>query len=102
MYSQLLPCLILRRLTLHIFACATVIVMCHLQTRSLVSALDIESLVRLAAVENALVTSNLLRDEIQSLDQLEAELLSLLVFGDCNIFNVTDETQVVDAIRRYG
>ena len=76
--------------------------MCHLQPRSLVSALDIESLVRLAAVENALVTSNLLRDEIQSLDQLEAELLSLLVFGDCNIFNVTDETQVVDAIRRYG
>jgi hypothetical protein len=102
MYSQLLPYLILRRLTLHIFACAAVIVMCHLQPRSLVSALDIEPLVRLAAVENALVTSNLLRDEIQSLDQLEAELLSLLVFGDCNIFNVTDETQVVDAVRRYG
>jgi hypothetical protein len=102
MYSQHLPCLVLRRLTLHIFACAAVIVMCHFQPRSLVSALDIESLVRLAAVENALVTSNLLRDEIQSLDQLEAELLSLLVFGDCNIFNVTDETQVVDAMRRYG
>jgi hypothetical protein len=102
MYSQLLPYLILRRLTLHIFACAAVIVMCHLQPSSLVSTLNIESLVRLAAVENALVTSNLLRDEIQSLDQLEAELLSLLVFGDCDIFNVTDETQVVDAIRMYG
>lgn len=75
--------------------------MCHLQPSSLVSALDVESLVRLAAIQNALVTPNLLRDEIQSLDQLEAELLSLLVFGDCNIFNVTDETKVVYAMRRY-
>jgi hypothetical protein len=75
--------------------------MCHLKTRPLVSALDVESLVCLATVENALVTSNLLRDEIQSLDQLEAELLSLLVFGDCNIFNMPYETQMVNAMGKY-
>jgi hypothetical protein len=80
-----------RRLTFHVFTCAPIIIMCHLQTRSLVSALDIEPLVCLATVEYALVTSNLLRDEVEGLNQFEAELLPLLVFGNRDVFDVTDE-----------
>jgi hypothetical protein len=72
--------------------------MCHLQSCSLVPALDVEPLIGFAAVQNALVTANLLSDEVQSLDQLEAELLSLLVFSNGNVFDVTDEAKVVDAV----
>jgi hypothetical protein len=71
----------------------------HLQSCPFVAALDIEPLVRLTAVQNALVTANLLSNEVQSLDQLEAEFLPLLVFGNGNVFDVTDKTKVMDAVR---
>jgi hypothetical protein len=97
MYSQLRPFFALRRLTLHVFACAAIIIVCHLQSRPLVSAFDVESLVRLAAVENAFVTSNSLRDEVKGLNELETEFLPLLIFCNCNIFDVADESEVMDA-----
>lgn len=71
--------------------------MCHLESCPLESALHVEPLVRLAAIKNALVTAHLGRDEVESLDDLEAKLLALLVLRDGNILDVTDETKVVDA-----
>jgi hypothetical protein len=71
--------------------------MCHLQPRPLEAALDVEPLVRLAAVENALVAAHLCRDEVERLDDFEAEFLALLVFRDGDVFDVADEAKVVDA-----
>jgi len=71
--------------------------MCHLQPCALEAALDIEPLVRLAAVENALVAAHLCGDEVERLDDFEAEFLALLVFCDGNVFYVADEPEIVDA-----
>jgi hypothetical protein len=72
--------------------------MCHLQPRPLVSTLDVESLICFAAIKNTLVASHLLRDEVQCLDELQSQFLPLLVFGDGNIFDVSHETKVMDAV----
>jgi hypothetical protein len=71
--------------------------MCHLQPCALEAALDVEPLVCLAAVENALVAAHPCGDEVERLDDFEAEFLALLVFRDGDVFNMTDETEVVDA-----
>jgi hypothetical protein len=71
--------------------------MCHLQPRPLEAALDVEPLVRLAAVENALVAAHLCRNEVERLDDFEAKFLALLVFRDGDVFDVADEAEVVDA-----
>lgn len=71
--------------------------MCHLQSRPLVSAFDVESFVCFAAIQNALVTADLLSHEIESLDQLESELLPLLIFGNGDVFDMTNEAKMVDA-----
>lgn len=62
----------------------------HLQACSSESALDVEALVGVAAVEDALVAANLFGDEIEGLDESEAELLALLVLGDGNVLDVAD------------
>lgn len=72
--------------------------MCHLQTSPPEAALDVETLVGVAAVENALVTANLFGDVVESLDESEAELLALLVFGDGDVFDMSDRTEAVDAV----
>lgn len=64
--------------------------MCHLQSCSLESALDIETLVGLTTVQNGLVASDLVGDVVQSLDDAETEFLALLIFGYCDVFDVTD------------
>lgn len=71
--------------------------MCHLESRPLESALDVEPLVRLAAIKNTLVAAHLGRDEIEGLDELESEFLALLVLRNGDIFDVADESEVVDA-----
>lgn len=71
--------------------------MCHLESRPLESALDVEPLVRLAAIKNALVAAHLGRDEIEGLDELESELLALLVLRNGDVLDVADKTKVVDA-----
>lgn len=73
------------------------VVVRHLQTRPLEATLDIEALVCLRAVENSLVAANVLRDKVQRLDDPQTELLSLLVLCDSDVFDVADETEVVDA-----
>ncbi len=69
----------------------------HLQARPSEAALDVESLVVLAAVEDGLVTPGLLGDEVERLDQVQAQLLALLVLGDGDVLDVADGAEIVDA-----
>lgn len=69
----------------------------HLQARPPKPALDVEALVRLAAVEDALVAPNLLGDVVERLDDAETQLLALLVLCDGDVLDVTDLSEVVDA-----
>ena len=70
----------------------------HLQTRPPEAALDVEALVGLAAVEDALVAADLLGDVVEGLDKAEAELLALLVPGDGDVLDVSDGAEAVDAV----
>jgi hypothetical protein len=69
----------------------------HLQARSPEAALDVEALVGFRAVKYRLVAPDVGGDVVQGLDDLQAELLPLLVFGHGDVFDVADETQVVNA-----
>jgi hypothetical protein len=68
-----------------------------LQACSSEAALDVEALVGVAAVEDALVAANLLGDKVEGLDESEAELLALLILGDGDVLDVADLAQAVDA-----
>lgn len=76
------------------------VVVGHFQTSPLKTALDIEALVGLAAVEDGLVAADLLSDVVECLDQSKTQLLALLVFRDGDILDVTDQAQVVDTSSR--
>jgi len=69
----------------------------HLQAGAFEAALDVEALVGFGAVEDGLVAADVLGDEIERLDELQAELLALLVFGDGDVFDVPDQAEVVYA-----
>lgn len=71
------------------------IVVCHLQSCPLEPALDIKSFIGLAAIQNALVASDFFRNIIQCLYYSQAELLSLLVLGHYNVFDVTDHAEIM-------
>jgi hypothetical protein len=75
----------------------TLVVVGHLQASPPEAALDVEPFVGLAAVEDALVAADLLGDEVEGLDEAEAELLALLVAGDSDILDVADGAETVDA-----
>lgn len=66
-------------------------IMRHLQPCPLESALDIESLIRLRTIKNRLVAAYLLGDEVERLDEFQAEFLALLVFCNGNVFDVSYE-----------
>lgn len=72
----------------------------HLQTGPPESALDVEALVRLAAVEDALVAADFLGDVVERLDDAQTELLALLVLGDGDVLDVADLSEVVNTV--YG
>lgn len=72
--------------------------MCHLQPCPLKPTLDIEPLIRLTAIQNRLITPNLLSYKVQRLNNPQAQFLALLVFGDCNVLNVADQTELVDEL----
>lgn len=76
----------------------TLVVVRHLETSTAETALDVEALVGLAAVKDALVAADLLGDEIESLDEAETELLALLVLCDGDVLDVTDLAKAVDAV----
>lgn len=68
----------------------------HLQARTLEPALYIEPLVRLRAIQNTFITSNLLGNEIERLNDLKPEFLALLVFRDGNVFDVAYDAKIMD------
>jgi len=69
----------------------------HLQAGPPKAALDIEALVVLAAVEYCLVAPRLLGNVVERLNEAQAQLFALLVFGDGDVLNVADGPEVVDA-----
>jgi hypothetical protein len=81
-----------------LFTLGDIIVMSHLQPSPTEATLDVEALVGLAAVQYALVAPNLLRDEVERLDNPQSQLLALLVLGHRDILDVADYPEVVDAV----
>lgn len=73
----------------------SLVVVRHFQAGPPKAALDVESLVGLTAVENALVAAHLLSDEVQGLYDAQTELLALLVLSHGNILYMTDKAQVM-------
>lgn len=73
------------------------VVMRHLQSCSFEATLNVETLICLAAIQDTLVAANLFGNEIKRLDEFQSELFALLIFSHCNIFNVSDDAQIVDA-----
>lgn len=71
----------------------------HLQARTAEATFDVESFVGFAAVENALVASDLGGDVVEGLDQTETELLALLVLGDGDVLDVADVAKAVNATK---
>lgn len=71
-------------------------VVSHLQASPLEAALDVKAFVGLGTVENRLVAADLVRDEVESLDQAQTQLLALLVLCDGDIFDVTDHSETVN------
>lgn len=69
---------------------AAVVVVGHLKTCAAEAAFDVEALVGLAAIEDRLVTANLLGDEVEGLDDAQTKLLALLVLGDGDVLDVAD------------
>ena len=74
----------------------------HLQAGPPETALDVEALVVLAAVEDGLVTPRLPGDEVEGLDDAQTQLLALLVLGDGDVLDVANGAEIVDAEVRDG
>lgn len=72
------------------------VVVSHLEAGPPETALDVETLVGLAAVENGLVAADLFGDEVERLDQAQTQLLALLVLGHCDILNVANLCERMD------
>jgi hypothetical protein len=70
------------------FTLVTLVVVCHLEAGSPETTLDVEALIRLAAVEYALVAADLRGDEVERLDDAQAKLLALLVFRDGDVLDM--------------
>lgn len=69
----------------------------HLQASALEAALQVEAFIPFAAVENALVAADSGSNVVESLDDLQPELLALLILCHRDVFNVPDNPQIVDA-----
>lgn len=74
------------------------IIVRHLQAGPLEAALDVEALVGLAAVEDALVAADLFGDRVEGLDDAQAEFLALLVLRHGDVLDVPDQAHVVDEL----
>ena len=70
----------------------------HLQASPLVATLDIEAFVGLRAIQDGLVTPDLLSHEIQRLNDPQPQLLALLVLGHSNVLDVSNKPQLVDEL----
>ena len=67
----------------------------HFEASAAEAALDVEALVGLAAVEDALVAADALGDVVEGLDQAQAELFALLVLGHGDVLDVAYQAQPV-------
>lgn len=76
------------------------IIVSHLKPGTAEAALDIEALIRLAAVENGLVAAHLGGDVVERLDDAQPQLLTLLIFCDGDVLDVADRRERVDAMCR--
>ena len=74
-------------------------VMRHLYSRVVIAAFDVEGLVSRSAVQDVLVAANALADRIKSLDHLQSQTSALDLLGDGDLFDVADESSIVDAGR---
>lgn len=74
------------------------VVVRHFESRLPEAALDVEALVRFAAVEDRLVAADFLGDVVERLDEAQAKFLALLVFGHRDVLNVSYQTQAVNAM----
>ena len=66
----------------------------------MIFAFDIERLLVRTAIKDALVAAQVDCNGIERCDHLLAQFLSLLVFGDGDLFDVATEASVVDAVAR--
>ena len=78
------------------------VIMCHLQSCSLEAALHVKAFVCFRTVQYGLVTAHIFGNVVQRLDYSETKLLALLVFCNCDVFDVTNETQMVDAAEHFS
>lgn len=79
------------------FTFVALVVVGHLQPSLAEAALDVEALILLAAVEDALVAADVGGDKVEGLDDAQAKLLALLVLGDGDVLDVSHGAEVVDA-----
>lgn len=70
----------------------------HLQSSSLVPTLHIKAFIRFTTVQDTLVASHFLSNEIQCLDELQAEFLALLILCHGNVFDMADKSEVMNTV----
>ena len=70
----------------------------HLQSRPLEPAFDVEALVCLGAVEDRLVAADFFSHVVEGLNDPQAEFLPLLIFSNCDVFDVSHLTEVVNTV----
>lgn len=74
----------------------------HLQTSPLESALHIEPLIGLRAIENGLVAACVFRHIVQCLYNPQPQFLPLLVFRDRNVLDMTHNAEVMYAMLAFN
>ena len=69
----------------------------HLQVCSSEATLDVKALNVGITIEYALVAAQRLGQLVKCLDDAQSKLFALLIFGDGNVFNVTNAAKIADA-----
>jgi len=86
----------------HLFTLRGIVVVSHLESCAAEAALHIKPLVVLAAVQDGLVAAGVGGDEVESLDDAQAQLLALLVLCHGDVLDVADGAQRMDTEERGG
>jgi len=70
----------------------------HLEPSPLKPTLNIEALVSLAAVQNRLITPDILGHKVQRLNDPQAQLLALLVLSHSNVLDVPHKPEIMNEL----
>lgn len=70
----------------------------HLGTGNLEAALFVKLDVVLTAVENCFPASHVLSHGVESVEHVESQLLSLLVFGDADLLDMANSGAILNAL----